>query len=155
LIAPVAVALLLGAAACGSSKSKTTSSPTRTATTAAAAPSADPTTATTPTAANGPVRATLHGANHAPVAGKNWTYALHVTNAAGKPLDGTVETVFVVAGLGVVGRETPSVHQLKNGVLTDTLQWPADSVGHPIMLVTILHTSAGGVALGWPVNVSK
>jgi hypothetical protein len=155
IVAPVAVALLLVAAACGSSKSKTSSSSTSTAKTTAAAPSANPTTATTPTVTSGPVHATLHGANHAPVAGKNWTYTVHVTDASGKPLTGTVETDFVVAGLGVVGKETPAVHKLKNGTLSDTLQFPSDAVGHPITLVTVVHTSAGAVALGWPVNVSK
>jgi hypothetical protein len=89
------------------------------------------------------------------VAGKNWAYSVHVTDAGGKPLTGTVETDFVVAGLGVVGKETPAVHKLKNGTLSDTLQFPTDAVGHPITLVTVIHTSAGAVAVGWPVNVSK
>ncbi len=155
IVASVAVALLLVVAACGGSKSKTTSSSTSTAKTTTAAPSANPTTATTPIAASGPVRATLHGANHAPVAGKNWAYTVHVTDASGKPLAGSVQTDFVVAGLGVVGKETPAVHKLKNGTLSDTLQFPPDAVGHPITLVTVVHTSAGAVALGWPVNVSK
>lgn len=155
IVAPAAVALLLGLAACGGSKSKTTSSSTSTAKTTVAAPSANPATATTPTVTSGSVHATLHGANHAPVANKNWAYAVHVTDASGKPLAGTVETDFVVAGLGVVGKETPAVHKLKNGTLSDTLQFPPDAVGHPITLVTVVHTSAGAVALGWPVNVSK
>ena len=155
MVAQVALVLLLGTTACGSSKSKTTSSSTSSANTTASAPSASPTTATTPVAASGPVRATLHGANHAPVAGKNWTYTVHVTDASGKPLTGTVETDFVVAGLGVVGKETPAVHKLNNGTLSDTLQFPTDAVGHPITLVTVVHTSAGAVALGWSVNVSK
>jgi hypothetical protein len=154
LVASVAIMLLLGAAACGSSKSKTTSSSTSASTTAAP-PSANPATATTPVAASGPVHATLHGANHTPVAGKNWAYTVHVTDASSKPLAGTVETDFVVAGLGVVGKETPSVHKLKNGTLSDTIQFPTDAVGHPITLVTVVHTSAGAVALGWSVNVSK
>ena len=155
LIAPVAATLLLSASACGSSKPATTKSSTSTTTTTAAPVSANPATASSPTAASGPVHATLHGANHAPVAGKNWTYTVHVTDAAGKPPAGTVETDFVVAGLGVVGKETPAVHKLKNGMLTDTLQFPPDAVGHPITLVTVIHTSAGAVAVGWPVNVSK
>lgn len=154
-VAPVAVAVLLGAGACGSSESSTTKSSTSTASTSAASVNANPATATIPTAAIGPVHGTLHGANHAPVAGKNWTYIVHASDAAGKPLSGTVETDFVVAGLGVVGKETPAVHELKNGVLTDTLQFPPDAVGHPITLVTVVHTSAGSIALGWPVNVSK
>jgi hypothetical protein len=155
MVAPVAVVLLLGGAACGSSKSKTTSSSTSTANTTATAPSANPATATTAVAASGPVRATLHGADHTPVAGKNWTYAVRVTDPGGRPLAGTVETEFVVSGLGVVGKETPAIHQLKNGTLSDTLQFPANAVGHPITLVTVVHTSAGAVALGWSVNVSK
>jgi hypothetical protein len=155
LIAPVAVALLLGGSACGSSKSKSASSSTSTTTTTTTAPSANPATATTPTAASGPVRATLHGANHTPVAGKNWTYTVHADDATGKPLAGTVETDFVVTGLGVVGKETPAIHKLKDGTLSDIIQFPADAVGHPITLVTVIHTSAGSVALGWPVNVSK
>jgi hypothetical protein len=155
LIASVAVALLVGASACGGSKSKTTAGSTGTPATTSAPASANPTTATTSTAASGSVHATLHGANHAPVAGKDWTYTVRVTNAAGKPVAGTVETDFVFAGLGVVGKETPAVHKLKNGVLTDTIQWPTNAVGHPLTLVTVVHTSAGSVALGWPVNVSK
>jgi hypothetical protein len=155
IVAPIAVALLLGTAACGGSKSKTTSTSTSTTKTAAAAPSVNPATATTSTAASGPVHATLHGADHAPVAGKNWSYTVHVTDAGGKALAGTVQTEFVVAGLGVVGKETPAVHKLKNGMLSDTLQFPTDAVGHPITLVAVVHTSAGAVALGWPVNVSK
>jgi hypothetical protein len=97
----------------------------------------------------------LRGANHAPVAGKNWTYTVRVTDASAHPLSGSVQTDFVVSGLGVVGKETPAVHQLKHGVLHDSLQFPADAVGHPITLVTVVRTSAGSVALGWPVNVSK
>jgi hypothetical protein len=155
IVAPVAFALVLGAAACGGSKSKTTSSSTSTVKTTTATPSANPATATTPTVTSGPVHAALHGANHSPVANKNWAYTVHVTDASGKPLAGTVETDFVVAGLGVVGKETPPVHKLENGTLSDTLQFPPDAVGHPITLVTVVHTSAGAVAVGWPVNVSK
>jgi hypothetical protein len=155
IVAPIAIALLLGTAACGSSKSQTSSTSTSTTKTTAAAPSVNPATATAPTAASGPVHATLHGADHAPVAGKNWSYTVHVTDAGGKALAGTVQTDFVVAGLGVVGTETPAVHKLKDGTLSDTLQFPTNAVGHPITLVTVVHTNAGAVALGWPVNVSK
>ncbi len=154
-MAPAAVALLLGATACGGSKHATTKSSTSTAATTAAPVSANPATASRTTVASGPVRATLHGADHTPVAGKNWTYTVRVSDADGKPLPGTVETDFVVAGLGVVGKETPAVHNLKSGELTDTLQFPPDAVGHPITLATVVRTSAGAVALGWPVNVSK
>lgn len=80
---------------------------------------------------------------------------MQATDASGRPLSGSVETDFVVSGIGVVGKETPAVHQLRNGTLHDSLTFPPAALGHPIMLVTVVHTSAGSVALGWPVNVTK
>jgi hypothetical protein len=103
----------------------------------------------------GPVHATLRGANHAPTAGKRWDYSLRATDASGKPLSGTVETEFVITALGVVGHETPPVHRLKHGVLNDNIIYPAAAIGHPITLVTVVRTSAGSVALGWPVSVHR
>jgi hypothetical protein len=100
------------------------------------------------------VHATLHGASHTPTAGKSWVYTVRVTDASGKPLAGTVETDFAFAGT-VVGKETPPVHHLKAGFLHDVITFPSDAVGHPITLVTIIHTSTGSVALGWPVTVKK
>jgi hypothetical protein len=160
----VAIAVVaLTAAACGGSSqhSSTTStvpsstSATSTSATSTSAPSASPTSATTPTVSTGPVRVTLHGANHNPVAGKPWSYSVRVTDAAGHPLAGTVETEFVVPAIGVAGKETPPIHRLKNGVLNDQITFPADSVGQPITMVTVVHTSAGSVAVGWPVDVRK
>lgn len=141
-------------AGCGSSKTSTTSAPPTTSTGTAPA-SASPTTATSPTVTTGPVRATLRGASHTPVAGKPWSYSVRVTDASGHPLAGTVETDFVVPGIGAVGKETPPVHPLKGGKLNDEVTFPAAALGHPITLVTVIHTSAGSVALGWPVSVSK
>jgi hypothetical protein len=103
----------------------------------------------------GPVRASLHGANHTPTAGKLWPYSVKVTDASGKPLSGSVDTDFVIAGLGVVGKESPPVHPLKAGQLHDNITYPASAVGHPIVLVTVVHTGAGSVALAWPVTVKK
>jgi hypothetical protein len=77
-----------------------------------------------------------------------------VTAASGSALSGTVETEFAFAGT-VVGRESPPIHPLKNGVLHDTITFPSSAVGHPITLVTVIRTSAGSVALGWPVTAAK
>lgn len=148
----------LAATACGSSSSKSTASAstsTTTSTTRTATAGANPTTATSPTVTTGPVHATLHGSNHKPRAGKPWFYSVHATDAGGHPLTGTVETEFVVAGLGVMGKESPPVHKLKNGELKDKITYPAEAEGHPITLVTVVRTSAGSVALGWPVSVTK
>ena len=151
-IAIAAIALASALAACGGSKSKAT---VHTAATTTTAVTANPAKATSPSVTTGAVRATLHGASHAPVVGKNWSYTVHVTDPSGKPLAGTVETDFVVSGLGVVGKETPATHKLKNGMLNDVVQFPAAAVGQPISLVTVVRTSAGSVALAWPVTVAK
>jgi hypothetical protein len=138
-----------------STSSTATSSATAKTSTTTSGASASPATATNPTVTAGPVRAVLHAASHKPIAGKLWAYSVHVTDAAGHPLSGTVDTDFVVSGLGVVGKETPPVHRLHNGVLNDTVTFPAQAVGEPLTLVTVVHTRAGSVALGWPVSVSK
>jgi hypothetical protein len=146
----------IAALGCGSSKkSSTASTATQTVATEPAAPTANPAKATSPSVTSGPVRATLRGANHTPVVGKLWPYTVHVTNATGAPLDGTVETDFVVPPLGVVGKESPPVHKLKNGALHDNITYPASAIGHPIIMVTVVRTRAGSVALAWPVSVSK
>jgi hypothetical protein len=82
-------------------------------------------------------------------------YSIKATDANGRSLSGTVESDFVVAGLGVVGHETPRFHHLKHGVLHDTITYPTVAVGHAITLVTVVRTSAGTVALAWPVSVHK
>lgn len=144
----------LTAAGCGGSSSKhaTSTSQTTTTSTTHTSAGASAATATTPTVNSGPVHASLHGENHTPSAGKSWSYTVRVTDSSGKPLAGTVETEFAFAGT-VVGRETPPVHRLKAGVLRDKVTFPSSAVGHPITLVTVVHTRAGSVALGWPVNV--
>lgn len=145
----------LTAAGCGGSKPKhgtTATHPTTSTTHASGAASAG--TASTPTVTSGPVHASLHGANHRPIVGTHWVYTVHVTDASGKPLSGTVDTEFAFAGT-VVGHEAPPVHRLNDGVLHDKITFPPSSVGHPITLVTVVHTTAGSVALGWPVTATR
>jgi hypothetical protein len=141
------VVLAFAAAGCGgASKSKLSTTPTtqRTATT-----SPSPTGASTVT--TGPVRGTLTAPDHAPVAGKLWPYMVKVTDASGKPLPGTVDTEFAFAGQ-VVGRESPPTHPLVNGALSDMVTWPPQSVGQPLVLQTVVHTSLGSITLDWPVT---
>jgi hypothetical protein len=146
------VVVTLAVAGCGgSSKPRSTSSKATT----AALPSANPASASSASVTSGPVRATLSAANHTPLANKLWSYTVRATSAGGSPLSGTVETDFVLSGLGVVGKETPPVHALKNGVLHDSITFPASALGHPLNLVTVVHTNAGSVALAWPVSVKR
>ncbi len=146
----------LALAGCGSSNHKTaTAAHHTTATkTTRASTGASAATATTPTVTSGPVHATLRGENHTPTAGKKWSYTVTATSSSGKPLTGIVETEFAFAGV-VVGHESPPVHKLKHGVLHDKVTFPSSSVGHPLTLVTVIRTSAGSVALGWPVTAHK
>lgn len=145
----------LTAAGCGGSGSKHSTTATHTTNTAShASGSASAATATTPSVSSGPVHATFHAPNHTPTVGKKWMYTVRVTDASGKPLTGTIDTEFSFAGT-VVGHENPPIHRLKDGLLRDTIEFPSSAVGHPITLVTVIHTSAGSVALGWPVTASK
>jgi hypothetical protein len=139
-----AAVLALALSACGSSHPRRTP----------VAPAARPSTTSSGPVSNitkGPVRATLTGENHHPVAGRNWTYEVRATDAAGKPLDGVVTTEFSFDGI-VEDKETPPTHRLKHGVLKDVIQFPAEAEGHPIDLQTVVKTADGTVTLDWPVT---
>ena len=141
------VALMIGGglAACGGS-SKSSSTTTSTTTSKASSASA------VKPAATSHIHATLHGENHAPIAGKLWAYSVHVTEASGHPLSGTVRIQFTLGGL-VVGTDNPPVHPVKNGSWHDTLTFPKAAVGHPLTFQAIVHTTAGSATLNWPVTV--
>lgn len=102
----------------------------------------------------GPVRATLLGQNHHPVANKNWSYVVHVADAHGRPLSGTLETEFAFNG-AVVGKDTPPRHKFTHGGFREKLKFPPMAVGYPIELQVVVHTAAGSVTLDWPVMVRK
>jgi hypothetical protein len=145
------IVLALGSTACGG-KSRTTTTKTRTATTT----TNTTTTTATPTSSvsTGPVHGTLTAENHAPVVGKDWHYALTVTDAAGHPLSGTVDIEFVFSGV-VVGRDTPPTHPVTKGRWHDTLRFPADAVGKPLTFRAVVHTHRGSITLDWPITVRQ
>ncbi|HEX5192504.1 MAG TPA: hypothetical protein VFW09_06855 [Solirubrobacteraceae bacterium] len=150
LIGVVAV-FALSACGGGSGNHSSTASPAKS---TAGSSTSTTTSASSPgsSVTSGPVRATLHGANHAPRAGRPWRYVLTVRSASGRPLSGKVDVEFVLGSI-VVGHDKPPVHQLRRGRLRESLTFPAAAVGHPIALQTVAHTSAGTVALRWPVTV--
>jgi hypothetical protein len=148
------LAVALAVAACGSSHRAVhhrAHHPTTTHRSTTTVPVSTAPSKPTDTIMTGPVHATLRGQNHHPVAGKSWHYVVRVTNAAGKPLDGVVTTEFTYDGI-VEGKETPPTHMLKDGVLRDTIVYPADAEGHPIDLQTVIKTKEGTVTLDWPVT---
>lgn len=144
-----AVVPALALAACGGSSSKSTSSvhSTSPSTTSQRTPPSSSVT-------TGPVRGKLVGANHAPKINTNWPYTVTVADAAGHPLDGTVEIEFTFGGQ-VVGRDTPPTHPLKNGHWHDNLKFPPQSLGEPIALQVVAHTAKGSITLSWPVTPKR
>lgn len=151
LVSIVLLALAGGLTACGGgskSKSSTTASKSGAATTISKTSSA---TGGTP-AAPSKVHATLNAENHTPTAGKLWPYSIHVTDASGHPLSGTVRIQFTLAGY-VVGTDHPPVHPLKDGSWHDLLTFPKAAVGHPLTFQAVVHTPVGSTTLNWPVTV--
>jgi hypothetical protein len=102
----------------------------------------------------GPVRGTLHAANHSPIVNNNWPYSVVVTDAAGHPLSGTVDPEFTFGGQ-VVGHATPPTDPLRNGRWSDNLQFPAEGVGEPLTFQVVVHTRLGSITLDWPVTVKQ
>lgn len=79
---------------------------------------------------------------------------MKVTDAAGKPLSGTVDIEFVFGGM-VVGRDTPPTHPIRDGSWHAKLKFPAAAVGQPLTFRTVVHTSKGSITLDWPITVKK
>jgi hypothetical protein len=131
--------LSLALAACGGS------SKPKAATTVPRAPGAGSSAITT-----GGIHATLTADSHAPVVNTLFSYTVSVADATGRPLAGTVDTEFAFSGV-VVGAEVPPTHPLKNGLLHDSVTFPSTSLGQPLELQTVVHTSKGSVTLDWPV----
>jgi hypothetical protein len=132
-------------------RSSATSSAASTSTTGTSAPGQGRGTASVTA---GPVRGTLHAANHSPIVNKNWPYSDVVTDAARHPLSGTVDVEFTFGGQ-VVGRDTPPTHPLKNGRWSENLQFPEAAVGEPLTFQLVVHTHLGSITLDWPVTVKQ
>ncbi len=166
LAAASVAALAVSISACGSSSSSSSPSTThsRTASASTSSTSSAPVTASgksapasragTSSVQSGPVYGELVAVNHSPTVNKPWAYSVKVTNAAGRPLSGTVAIEFTFGG-EVVGHDTPPVHPVRNGLWHDTLEFPAQSEGEPLSVQAVVHTSAGSVTLDWPITVVK
>lgn len=135
---------------CGGSSHPTT----RTTTAGASTPRTKSSTSGGASVTTGPVHATLIGHDHDPVANRNWSYVVHVSNAQGRPLSGTLETEFAFQG-AVVGKDTPPTHPFKHGGFQEDLKFPARAVGFPLQLQVVVHTAGRSVTLDWPVQVHK
>jgi hypothetical protein len=54
-----------------------------------------------------------------------------------------------------VGHDTPPTHPVRNGRWHDTLKFPADSVGEPLVFQAVVHTSLGSVTLDLPITAKR
>jgi hypothetical protein len=157
----VATALMLagcgGGSATHSGPPGTTAAATRSTATRThqpTSPSAGATSTGKTSPSNGSIRASIHGQNHTPVAGKPWSYSITVTDAAGKPLSGSVSIEFLFSGQ-VVGHDTPATQPLRRGHLRATLTFPTRSIGIPLDVGALIHTQQGSAKLTWPVRVER
>jgi hypothetical protein len=84
------------------------------------------------------LKVVLKGQDHHPVVGKTWSYEVHVTNSAGKPVACKIHLQMLLAGMSVVGEV--GVHVVKNGVWKETIvakgpnAFPPASRGQPLVL---------------------
>lgn len=105
--------------------------------------------------AAGSIRVTITGENHAPVANRPWTYSLTVTSATRSKVSGTVTTEFLFGG-AVVGHQPPENVRFKNGVYHDTLTFPAEAKGFPLVgvhlvLEAVVRTADGTGEASWSI----
>jgi hypothetical protein len=118
----LAAAVALGLAGCGGHAATTTSTPS------AAKPAP-------------PIHVRLTAQSHHPLVGKPWHYAVHVTDANGKPIPAKIHLQFLFRNLpvGQVGR-----HTVRNGVWQETIgaggnaPFPAAARGQPLVLQAIV-----------------
>lgn len=105
--------------------------------------------------AAGSIRVSIEAENHSPIANRRWTYSLTVTSAGGSRLSGTVTTEFLFGG-AVVGHQPPENAHFKHGVYHDTLTFPAQAKGFPLIgvhlvLEAVVHTAAGSGEASWSI----
>jgi hypothetical protein len=108
-------------------------------------------TASTPTAPPPPaVHATLSAPTHAPKVNKPWHYVVRVTNA-GKPVAAIVhlQALFQGVAVGQIGR-----HAVKNGVWSETIEWPPASVNQPLVFQVLATALGQTVTINYPLQVS-
>lgn len=102
----------------------------------------------------GPMHVTLVGQNHDPTVNKRWWYTVTVTDARGHRLSGVVDVEFTFNGI-VVGHDTPPSDHFKDGRWHEILTYPRRSIGEPIDLQVIVHTTLGHATRDWAVKAKR
>ncbi len=110
-------------------------------------------TASTPTSTAPPppaVHATLTAPTHTPKVNTPWHYVVRVTEA-GKPVAAVVhlQALFQGAPVGQIGR-----HAVKNGVWSETIEWPPASVNQPLVFQVLATAVGQTVTINYPLQVA-
>ncbi len=100
------------------------------------------------------VHGTFMGESHEPTVNRPWHYSITVSDARGNKLSGTETTQYAFNG-AVVGTEQPENVKFTGGSYGDTIEFPATSVGYPLTVQAVVHTSQGSTTLSWPVKVRR
>lgn len=123
------------------------------------APATTTAAATTAPAAKPVLRVALTAESHNPVVGHTWTYEVHVTDPAGKPVAARIHLQFLFGGM-VVGEV--GVHVVADGVWQETIPakgkdaFPPAAVGQALVLrATATATGYRAGAARWTVVVKK
>ena len=105
--------------------------------------------------ASGPLRATLTPSTHTPKVNAKWPIVVTAT-LNGKPAHATAVYQFLYSGQ-VVGTEYPhyNKHFSFTGHFSDTLVFPAESVGEPLTLRVVIKASGHTVNLSWSITSHK
>lgn len=103
-----------------------------------------------PAAAAPPFKATLTALTHAPKVNAKWTYVVRVTDLGGRPIPAKIHLQILFQGVpvGQVG-----VHTVKKGVWRETIQWPPESKGQPLVFQAIVTVAGATRKLAYPIAV--
>jgi hypothetical protein len=137
-IGALVVGLIPGLTACGGSSSPSTTS--------------TPSAATTTAPPVSKIHVTLTAPTHTPIVNKPWHYVVRVTDASGAPLPALIHLQALFQGqvVGQIG-----LHRVANGVWAETIEWPAASVGQPLVLQAKVTAKGVTATVNYPLQVAK
>lgn len=109
--------------------------------------------ASTVSKSSGPLEATLTAANHSPKINTKWPISVTAT-LSGKPAHASAIYQFLFGGTPVGPTEYPhnNKHYTFTGHFSDTLDFPAASVGEPLTLRVVIKDAGHTVDLDWPIT---
>jgi hypothetical protein len=104
---------------------------------------------------SGPLKATLSAPNHSPKINVEWPITVAAT-LSGKPAHASAIYQFLFGGSPVATQYPHSnKHYMFTGHFSDTLDFPAASVGEPLTLRVVIKDAGHTVNLDWAITSHK